>query len=639
MATDNHIGYAEKDRIRGNDSLVTFEEILSHAQELKADFILLGGDLFHENKPSRYTLHTCMKLLRNYCFGDNPVQFEFLSDPVENFKHSSSTTVNYEDPNINVSLPVFSIHGNHDDPAGLGQLAALDMLSVTGLINYFGKSSDLDSIDVAPLLLKKGNTRLALYGLGAIRDERLHRMFNDQKVKFLRPQEYQDDWFNLFVLHQNRASHGPTQHIPEQFLPNFLNLVIWGHEHECKIVPESGAKPFYNSQPGSSVATSLSAGEAVPKHVGLLEICGEDMRMTKIPLETVRQFYMEDIILCETSLDLSDNNISNKVMQYCAAKIDELLERAAEEHTGHNKQPKQPLIRLRVEYEDHNETFIQSQLGVKYVNKVANPDDMILFRRRRQDTKKKIGGAASMEQIEFRMNLLDISHFSALDLVKEHFEKSNPEKKMVLLSEKGVGAAIMEFVDKEEKEAINELVNYQLEKTQSYLMTQEVDEDTVEEEVVKYKDEIKTSGQEDDDMEKVIQAARRKAGSTDQISDQEMVVSDISDENEDTSPQRGRGRGRGRGQTRATGRGSRGTRAKASGTTRAPRASRGRGRGSRSSTASTSSILPFTRRPAESDRSDENTTASSSTKRPRRSVAGSSQNKKGVVFDDSSDSF
>jgi len=32
-----------------------------------------------------------------------------------------SGMANYEDPNCNVSLPVFSIHGNHDDPAGEGE--------------------------------------------------------------------------------------------------------------------------------------------------------------------------------------------------------------------------------------------------------------------------------------------------------------------------------------------------------------------------------------------------------------------------------------------------------------------------------------------------------------------------------------
>lgn len=52
------------------------------------DFILLGGDLFHENKPSRKTLHNCLELLRKYCMGDRPVQFEILSDQSVNFGYS-----------------------------------------------------------------------------------------------------------------------------------------------------------------------------------------------------------------------------------------------------------------------------------------------------------------------------------------------------------------------------------------------------------------------------------------------------------------------------------------------------------------------------------------------------------------------
>ena len=74
IATDCHIGYKEKDAIRGNDSLVTFEEILMHAQTNEVDMILLGGDLFHENKPSRQTLHGVITLLRRYCMGDKPCQ-------------------------------------------------------------------------------------------------------------------------------------------------------------------------------------------------------------------------------------------------------------------------------------------------------------------------------------------------------------------------------------------------------------------------------------------------------------------------------------------------------------------------------------------------------------------------------------
>lgn len=30
--------------------------------------------------------------------------------------------VNYQDENLNISIPVFSIHGNHDDPTGVGFL-------------------------------------------------------------------------------------------------------------------------------------------------------------------------------------------------------------------------------------------------------------------------------------------------------------------------------------------------------------------------------------------------------------------------------------------------------------------------------------------------------------------------------------
>jgi DNA repair exonuclease SbcCD nuclease subunit len=31
--------------------------------------------------------------------------------------------INYEDPNLNIGMPVFSIHGNHDDPQGVGPVS------------------------------------------------------------------------------------------------------------------------------------------------------------------------------------------------------------------------------------------------------------------------------------------------------------------------------------------------------------------------------------------------------------------------------------------------------------------------------------------------------------------------------------
>lgn len=68
----------------------------------------------------------------------------------------------------------------------------------------------------------------------------------------------------LYVMF--RSKHGPTNYIPEQFLDEFLDLVVWGHEHECLIDPSRNEQQlFYVTQPGSSVATSLSPGEATKK--------------------------------------------------------------------------------------------------------------------------------------------------------------------------------------------------------------------------------------------------------------------------------------------------------------------------------------------------------------------------------------
>ena len=135
--------------------------------------ILLGGDLFHDNKPSRNCLFRTMDLLRKYTQGDDPVNFQVrtpafghgaevvlglegrltlrdiwqvVSDQSINFPHRAQ--VNYEDPNVNVDLPIFSIHGNHDDPAGDGHLAALDLLSVSNLVNYFGQQEDFNKVDI-----------------------------------------------------------------------------------------------------------------------------------------------------------------------------------------------------------------------------------------------------------------------------------------------------------------------------------------------------------------------------------------------------------------------------------------------------------------------------------------------------------
>ncbi|XP_068243808.1 double-strand break repair protein MRE11 isoform X2 [Palaemon carinicauda] len=560
IATDNHLGYAERDTERGDDSFETFEEILELAVEKEVDMILLGGDLFHENKPSRQCLVRCMDLLRKYTFGDRPVLFDFVSDPVENFKHAKNPIVNYQDPNLNVSIPVFSIHGNHDDPSGMGQFCALEMISTAGLINYFGRTTDLNEINISPILLEKGPTKLALYGLSSVKDERLFRLFGNDKVKMLRPLEAMDDWFNIFVLHQNHAKHGMTNYIPEAFLDPFLDLVIWGHEHECLIDPRQSAEDsFFVVQPGSSVATSLSAGESVEKHVAILEVTRDKkFKVDKHKLKTVRPFVFED-------LNLGDHGLGEKgeivVKRYVENHVREMLKKAEELLTGHPRQPKKPLIRLRIEYTHEDQMFNTVRFGHTFEDLLANPNDMILFKKEVQQKKK----AESVVDDEV-MNALFEETTRVEDLVKKYFDEIDDDNRQLsLLTERGLALSVQSYIEKEDSKALVDIVKHQIKKTRKYLMETDVEpeEEQVLQKIYEYRDDRlqkKKAEELEDEAAAVLNDPNRnrskhRIDSDDDDDDDDMIVDD--DRNDNSSkPARGRGS---RGTRARGGRGSRAT--------------------------------------------------------------------------------
>lgn len=70
-----------------------------------------------------------------------------------------------------------------------------------------------------------------------------------------------EDWFSILVLHQNRTPRGPKNFIPESMIPGFIRLVIWGHEHDCKIIPEEIVDTTtFISQPGNYCVIFLRHG-------------------------------------------------------------------------------------------------------------------------------------------------------------------------------------------------------------------------------------------------------------------------------------------------------------------------------------------------------------------------------------------
>lgn len=181
---------------------------------------------------------------------------EVLNEQEEIFR-AGNGRVNFQNPHQAVGLPIFAIHGNHDDPSrdgGNESLSALDLLSVSNYVNYFGKAEQVDEIEIHPILIRKMTTTVAIYGLGAVRDERLNRMWNQKKVKFIRPREEQgrEDFFNIFVLHQNRDyGRGRKNCVHESMIPEWMDVVVWGNEHECQPqLMESLVGTFRIYQPG-----------------------------------------------------------------------------------------------------------------------------------------------------------------------------------------------------------------------------------------------------------------------------------------------------------------------------------------------------------------------------------------------------
>ncbi|CAG9092137.1 unnamed protein product [Plutella xylostella] len=443
IATDIHLGHLENDPERGGDSFLAFEEVLATAAEAQADLVLLGGDLFDHARPSPAAMLRATQLLRRYCLGDRPVALELLSDDTEAF----GRPVNYRDPDLNVSLPLLTIHGNHDDPVGQQAVSSLDILSSMGLVNYFGRWSDYTQVSVAPVLLRKGATSLALYGLSHLKDQRLSRLFKEGKVEMQRPPG--EDWFNMLVLHQNRADRGPGNYIQEEALPGFLDLVVWGHEHDCRVVEEQNiTRGFFVTQPGSTVATSLAAGEALPKHCALLQVHRKKFLLTPVPLRTVRPFIFKTIVLSEEELGDASVNENEKVQEFLKAKVYEAVAEAAARRSGDPRQPQRPLVRLSVFFERDNQDFNRVRFGQNFTDVVANPGDLLVMKREARVREKRERAAHDEPPLPAAGAAPDVEA-----LLHDYFASLPPERQLGLLSARALTDAVRDFTVKRDDDS------------------------------------------------------------------------------------------------------------------------------------------------------------------------------------------
>ncbi|KAF9760895.1 Double-strand break repair protein MRE11 [Nosema granulosis] len=454
ITSDNHLGYKEKDDIRGKDSFDTFEEILMLANEHNVDFILQGGDLFHDNRPSRYCIDKTIQLLSKYCTGTDRTNIKEIS------KLNKSTD------SVSISIPMLAIHGNHDDPSGLNRISTLNILHSAGLISYIGKYNS-EKIIVEPIIIQN----ISLYAIGHIKDRILHSCFVEGRVVFKKPENYKN-YYNILIIHQNRVQRN-KEYIPESILDDFFDLVIYGHEHDSSITKGR----FVVLQNGSTVRTSLCDSETGDKYCYILDVEDSQTKtlklatVIKMKLHTVRNFVMDTIKVEDENFEATvENYLSNMIDKANAiyknnmAKFKALSSEAKlpKKHKASksredfnttriveepsyapvdfsDKNLHLPLIRLRVETTGLK-VLNNHKMGLNFKQKVANPTDMIRFIRK----KTVVNNVSNVPEASTSQDIYEILKSNLCNLT------AIPEEKFI--------DSLECFVDKDDKESFNNMI-------------------------------------------------------------------------------------------------------------------------------------------------------------------------------------
>lgn len=388
--------------------------------------------------------------------------------------------------------------------------------------------------------------------------------------------------------------------MPENFLPEFLDLVIWGHEHECQIEPlynpEMG---FHVMQPGSSVATSLNDGESVPKHVAILKVAGKKFDVEPIRLKTVRPFIMKEITLAEEKAlkgiwKKEENRLP--ITHHLHAIVEDMIRQGWDkylenhdnimpEEESNEEKAGRPLIRLRVEYSAPEggrfDVENAQRFSSRFVGMTANATDVVQFYR-----KKKTSRTSKVETVipeESVLAQITLDSIKVDKLVKEFLAAQS----LSILPQNSFGDAVSQFVDKDDKHAMEMFVNESLtSQVKNLLSTEEpVEDDDIADAMDRYRaklEELFASG-----VIKKTKPTKLKPKPDHWDSDLDgawedqagaLVRSEDEDENEDSNlgaippkPARGRDGGRGRGGRGATAASSRRTAATKATNSRATR--------------------------------------------------------------------
>ena len=250
--------------------------------------------------------------------------------------------------------------------------------------------------------------------------------------------------------------------------------------------------------------------EAVPKHVAVLSITGKEFKVDTIRLKTVRPFVMKEIVLAEDKKALAiskkgDNRtaLTRHLMDIVESMINEAkAEWKAVQGDAEDDEEDAPLplIRLRIEYSAPDGGIFDCEnpqrFSNRFVGKVANVNDVVQFHRKKAGSSRKAQNGADMPE-ESILAQLSIDSIKVEKLVREFLTAQS----LTILPQNSFGDAVSQFVDKDDKHAMEMFVEESLLNQVKHLMNvDDVDEDDI----------MAAMGQNKSNLEKLFAAGMLK---------------------------------------------------------------------------------------------------------------------------------
>jgi exonuclease SbcD len=193
-AADLHLGYSQYGlEVRREDFDGAFQELVDKTIELKPDFMIIAGDLFHDARPSNITLESVIK------------NFSRLHE---------------------ADIPVLTVDGSHDSAPNVVTGTILNPLDSAGLIYYLPKHEGA--------CWRKPNC-CYVYGVPNFRTRRRTEELLPAFMEQNKPTP-DSDLFNIFVFHMalDLPSVKPPYieaEAPPELIPEGFNYYAAGHVH------------------------------------------------------------------------------------------------------------------------------------------------------------------------------------------------------------------------------------------------------------------------------------------------------------------------------------------------------------------------------------------------------------------------